>query len=338
MDISNAFKPKLQILVPQYKEDEKIIKPLLDSIAVQQRVDLTRDISVIIVNDGSDTILDKVFLSQYPYRIEYVMSDHNGVSAARNIALDLATADYIMWCDADDMFYISHALWLILRDIQLGTFDMMNSIFLEEVYTKDGNLKDLIKHEHDRTFVHGKVYRRRYLIDNDIRWNTKLHIHEDVYFTTLAMLLTKNVKYQETFFYLWCYRKDSICRTDPKYIMKTFPNLIDTNDELITELLRRGEEANAAYIMLFVSFDTYYSLQLPLWHMKENSEYRNATENRYAKLYKKYKDVLAKAPVDQRVKTSTGIRERMLKSGMVMELISFPTWIDHIKELIAEGE
>jgi hypothetical protein len=29
------MKKKLQFLVPQYKEDEKILKPLLDSIEVQ---------------------------------------------------------------------------------------------------------------------------------------------------------------------------------------------------------------------------------------------------------------------------------------------------------------
>ena len=53
---------KLQILIPQYKETEDIIKPLLDSIAIQQNVDLIHDVGVIIVNDGSDVILsDKFF-------------------------------------------------------------------------------------------------------------------------------------------------------------------------------------------------------------------------------------------------------------------------------------
>ena len=53
---------KLQILVPQYNEDESIIKCLLDSIAVQIKVDFN-DIGVIIVNDGSDCLLDVNFLT-----------------------------------------------------------------------------------------------------------------------------------------------------------------------------------------------------------------------------------------------------------------------------------
>ena len=45
---------KLSICVPQYKETEEVIKPLLDSIAIQQNIDF-KDIEVVIANDGSDT-------------------------------------------------------------------------------------------------------------------------------------------------------------------------------------------------------------------------------------------------------------------------------------------
>ena len=50
---------KLQILVPQYKETEDIIKPLLDSIEVQQNIDLKNEVGVIIVNDGTDVHLSE---------------------------------------------------------------------------------------------------------------------------------------------------------------------------------------------------------------------------------------------------------------------------------------
>ena len=55
--MTNETTPKLQILIPQYKETKAVIKPLLDSIAVQQRIDLKNDISVIIVSDGGETLL-----------------------------------------------------------------------------------------------------------------------------------------------------------------------------------------------------------------------------------------------------------------------------------------
>ena len=43
---------KLSILIPQYKETEEQVKPLLDSIALQQNIDFN-EIEVVIVNDGT---------------------------------------------------------------------------------------------------------------------------------------------------------------------------------------------------------------------------------------------------------------------------------------------
>ena len=103
---------KLQILIPQYEETDEIIKPLLDSIALQQNIDFD-EIGVIIVNDGSEIKLSEDFLNSYPYKIEYYQNPHKGVSATRQAALDKAKADYVMFCDADDMFYNMCGLWII---------------------------------------------------------------------------------------------------------------------------------------------------------------------------------------------------------------------------------
>ena len=95
---------KLQILIPQYEETDDVVKPLLDSIAIQQNVDMN-EIGVIIVNDGTDVRLSDELLNSYPFKVEYILNKHKGVSATRNACLDHATADYVMFCDADDMFY-----------------------------------------------------------------------------------------------------------------------------------------------------------------------------------------------------------------------------------------
>lgn len=88
---------KLQILVPQYKETDDVIKPLLDSIAIQQNVPMD-EVGVIICNDGSDVFLSEELINSYPFKIEYYKEKHGGVSATRNACLDKATADYVMFC------------------------------------------------------------------------------------------------------------------------------------------------------------------------------------------------------------------------------------------------
>ena len=62
---------KLQILVPHYKEEWEVIKPLLDSIEVQQNVDLKNEVGVIIVSDGSELVLDESNFDRYSFPIEY---------------------------------------------------------------------------------------------------------------------------------------------------------------------------------------------------------------------------------------------------------------------------
>ena len=166
---------KLQILIPQYKETDDIIKPLLDSIALQQRVNF-EDIGVIICNDGTNVYLSEDLLNSYPFEVQYYKEPHRGVSATRNACLDYAIADYVMFCDADDMFYNMCGLWIIFREMTTG-FDSLVSCFIEE--TRHYATKEVIyiNHDMDSTFVHGKVHRRQYLLDNGIRFNDKLTIH-----------------------------------------------------------------------------------------------------------------------------------------------------------------
>ena len=126
---------KLQILIPQYKETFNIIKPLLDSIALQQNVNFN-EIGVIICNDGSDVYLEKDKLETYPFEIQYYKCEHKGVSATRNACLDKATAEYVMFCDADDMFSNICGLWILFREMEIG-FDSLVSAFIEETRTPD---------------------------------------------------------------------------------------------------------------------------------------------------------------------------------------------------------
>ena len=69
---------KLQVLVPQYKETEEEIRPLLDSIEIQQNIDLKNEVGAIIVNDGSDVILSDEFLGRYTYDIQYIKNPKHG--------------------------------------------------------------------------------------------------------------------------------------------------------------------------------------------------------------------------------------------------------------------
>ena len=325
---------KLQILIPQYQETDEVIKPLLDSIAIQQNVDFN-EIGVIITNDGSDVRLTDSFLESYPFDIQYILAKHDGVSATRNVCLDHATADYVMFCDADDMFCSVLGLWIIFREIDVnGGFDSLTSMFIEESRIPDTGEVFYLNREMDSTFVHGKIHRRQYLIDNSIRWNPNLTIHEDSYFNIQCSNLSENVKYCPTPFYLWKWRDESVCRHDPKYILKTYRNMIDSNDALIKQFLIRGVEDKAYFYIAFMIFDAYYTMNKTEWVNQENKEYRDSTERRFAKYYKKYKKRWDAIPSTEKVQISQGIRSRSVMEGMMMEAMTIDDWLDHIERLI----
>ena len=325
---------KLQILVPQYKETEEIIKPLLDSIEVQQNVDLKNDIGVIIVNDGTDVHLSEVFFGRYSFPIEYYLNEHKGVSATRNACLDKATADYVMFCDADDMFYNACGLYIIFREIENGGFDSLVSAFIEESRMPETKEPLYINHDMDSTFVHGKVHRRQYLIDNNIRWNDKLTIHEDSYFNCLCQRLAKELKYSQISFYLWRWRDASVCRHDPKYILKTYNNMLDSNDALVTQFLNRKRKEDAEYYAVGMIYDAYFTMNKDEWLNQENKEYRYATEKRFKEYWLKYKKLHDSIPQEIKTQIIMGIKNRMYAEGMVLETLTFNEWIKQVEAMI----
>ena len=320
---------KLQILVPHYKENPEVIKPLLDSLAIQQSVDFD-DFGVLICHDGED--IKDFTLPDYPYEIKQIHHMHQGVSATRNACLDASTADYVMFCDIDDMFCHVCGLYIILNEVANG-FDTLSSCFIEETRNPETQDPIYINHDMDSTFVHGKVHRRKYLLENNIRFNPKLTIHEDSYFNILAQNLTVNGKYCSTPFYLWKWRNESVCRHDKDYILKTYNNMLDSNDALVDQFLKRGKEDKALFYTGFMILDAYYTMNKKEWIDKTHKDYRDNVEARFAMYYKKHLSLWNKITEPDKMQISNGIRIRSVGEGMPMESITIDDWLNHIKDL-----
>ena len=325
---------KLQILVPQYKETDEVISPLLDSLKVQQNIDFN-ELGVIICNDGTDVRISDKLLSSYPFKVEYYLCEHKGVSATRNACLDRATADYVMFCDADDMFSSVMGLYIISREMNInGGFDTLVSVFNEETRDPQGNIV-YINRERDMTFVHGKVHRRQYLVENNIRWNESLTIHEDSYFNCLCQKLLKDDdrgRYCPMPFYLWKWRDDSVCRHDKLYLNKTYVNMLDSNTALIRELLSRKRETDARFFATSMIYDAYYSFNCDRWWSTEGNGYLLPTEQRFKRYWQDFKWLMEKTTKEEQMQIVSGIRNRFFQEGLMLERITFADWIEHIEK------
>lgn len=317
---------KLQILVPQYNETEDIIKNLLDSIEIQQNVD-KNDIGVIIVNDGSNTHLSKKFLDGYSYRIDYYLNEHKGVSATRNSCLFNSTADYIMFCDADDMFYHVYALQTIFDKIERG-FDVLISPFIEEFKEKDKVGRYYIIQDDETTFVHGKVYRKQYLIENNIFWNEELTLHEDVYFNTLVKNFAKSIERCENPLYLWKWRDDSVCRKDENWIMNTHEHFISSRRALVNELIQRNSLIAAQQEVFSTVFRTYIVMNTSQWISLVDEDYKSKIKNSIKAFYFEFETLFNSiSKIDS---FNLGNQEK-LKLGKSIAGTNFIKWLEYIR-------
>ena len=238
-----------------------------------------------------------------------------------------------MFCDSDDMFFHMCGINVILREIDIQEFDSMTTLFIEETKDARTGTSLFLQHPQDVTFIHGKVHRRMYLVENDIRFDPKLKIHEDSYFNVLCRSLSPRVKYHPTGVYLWRWRDKSICREDPFYLQKTWPQLIDSSDALVDELTRRGLIDKAQFHMACMMFDTYYAMNTPKWKLPENRKYRYIAEKRLHHYFLKHKSKWDAVSEEEKVAWSQNLRERYVKDGLGLETTSPTQWVRHIEEL-----
>ena len=319
----------LQILIPQYKETDEVIHPLLDSIKIQKNVNFN-DIGVIIVNDGTDVKLSNKLLKSYPFKIEYIANEHKGVSATRNCCLDHATADYVMFCDADDMFSNIIGIQLILETIRDYPFEILTSAFIEELLMDDGRYHYNLR-ENDGIFVHGKIFNRKFLIDNNIRWGDELLVHEDSYFNSLALSVAKNKRYIQTPFYMWCWNSNSVSRSDKYYVVKTYNHLIKSAYKLSDELLKRDKLVDSMTMFSINIFQTFYIMTGKFSEIPELKPVIDNLKPLAKEFYDRFSELFEKIDekdlFDIREKTRRGSMEQ----GWYKETITFKDWLKSLQ-------
>ena len=282
---------RLQLLVLQYRETEDVIKNMLDSIESQMDIDFKNDIEVFIGNDGSDIRLSKEFLEKYSFPIQYHLFEHSGVAGCRKHLFDIATADYVMFCDGDDLFINNLGLRLILDEMK-DPFDYLRCDFYRDRTNSDGTTRYELWKDDD-IHVHGLVLRRDFLIKNKIEWHPELHEHQDCPYVALAKILAKKQRSLNSPIYWWKKYNDSVSvRNGNMHMPKTLVHYIDTFDALISDLKDRGFGEHSKHYAIQCLCIAYYLLKRQIWYKPESETYRTNVYKRIAEFYRKHQLLL----------------------------------------------
>lgn len=296
----------LDVIIPQYKETEEIIRPLLESIDFQAGVSFNK-IGVIIVNDKSDVKLSDEFLKTFKnLHIRYIETPENkGPGQARQYGLDKSDAEYVTFADSDDRFLSCNVFIEVFNALlqhKDKNIDILFTKWIEELPTPDGRYLQ-IAHGKDQTWCHGKFFRREFLTSKNLRFNENIRVHEDSYFNTLVQMNAEVTADVDVFSYYWCYNSNSLTR-NPKYkynyLVETADDLIRSTSDLMKELTQRKTEHRNEYFIKAILF-MYFLLQAPYWNEKINEDQdlylrRRKFEYSMLKLMQEYSNVFEETP------------------------------------------
>lgn len=201
----------LSIIIPFYGQTEKQLAIPLGSINGQIGIDFSQ-IDVHLINDGGITIdnsLFKIFDNLDIYL--HNLPKNKGPGVARQFGIDNSVGEYLMFIDADDLLGGPGILRDFLKAID-GKRDFICSSYVEETkYKGDYNY---IVHDAlgNQGAVYAKIFQRKMLIDNNIRFHPNLRIFEDQYFINIVNTFSKQKGTLQQPAYIWKFREDSLFR------------------------------------------------------------------------------------------------------------------------------
>ena len=281
----------LDIIIPQYKEDDEKVKILLDSISNQKGVDFN-NVKLTIVNDYSDVLLSKEFLDSYKnLNISYIRNDKNtGPGLARQKGIDNTCADYILFCDSDDKLYDETSLRIITDFIS-----KMEPDYLVTDIAIEGNGGILVKKGKDTfPWMHGKVYKREFLEKNEIRFHPNVRHLEDSYFTTsiLGTIDPKKITYLDYVTYLWKNNDSSLTRSKHKYhyTVEVFDDFYNSPIYTYEFLVKKNSYLKFTYLISSI-LGIYIILYSDLFNYDELTEKKNYYLNKLKEYIKKKRNV-----------------------------------------------
>lgn len=231
-----------EIVITHWNEPWEIVKPGIMMLSVQRRVDW-ENIGVTIIHDGTDKFPAEL-LSCLPFTVNQVCIPHSGISAARNYAIDHCDATWIKFCDCDDTFAGIYSISCIIEVLANSSrHDMLMFPFVFDPYFGNQVVVD-----GSPVFIHDKIFRRSFLIQNNLRFNEELTFSEDFAFNSIMKTVidsTRVGKIESNFpIYVWVQRRDGVANR-PEFWLKNRIGLFDAHRYVEQEFKKRGFNKDA---------------------------------------------------------------------------------------------
>ena len=232
------MKPFVSVIVPVYKV-EKYLPRCLDSLCRQS----LQNIEILLIDDASPdhcgTICEAYAVKDKRFKV-FHHSENKGLSAARNLGIRQATADYLMFVDSDD--WVHEDFCKIPYDCAVQNHADLVMFHYERIaYPNASNHKknvgtrmtsgyksrleamDLLLQTEVGQTAWNKLYRKE--LFKNISYPTG-YLYEDVGTTYKTIWQASQIYYLDKILYFQCYRKGSITTLRTKKALQDWIEMI----------------------------------------------------------------------------------------------------------------
>ena len=226
---------KVSVIIPVYKV-EKYLPACLDSVLGQS----LQELECICIDDASPDRCGEI-LDEYAARDERVrvlhLPENHMQGYGRNRGLEMAHGKYVYFLDSDDMITptsMEELYQLAERDDLEGIYfdsqvllesedlaryaesyiSVRKGEYPDQVMTGQTLMELFMEKKEWMVYVQRQFWRRDFLIQNEIFSPEKTE-HEDEFFSFMAALLAKRVRYVRKDYFIRRYRSDSVMTRAP---------------------------------------------------------------------------------------------------------------------------
>ena len=224
----------ISIIIPAYNA-EKYIERAVNSCVNQTY----RDLEIIVVNDGSnDGTEDAInLLCEKHKNVLGISIENGGVSRARNVGIENAHGEFLMFLDADDEL-LPNAAESLVDKMDKHSADIVSAEYrivrehddyrttdietVEHVYKNEDAILRAVHDEPETFSACAKLYKKKAI--EDIRFPEGKRVHEDSFFVFCCLLKKISFVVIDEVVYLYYENRESASRA--KFSEKFFDMLI----------------------------------------------------------------------------------------------------------------
>ena len=325
--------PLISVIIPRYSESEEVIGNLLSDLDTQVGFDFER-FEVCVVEDCPEEVLPMGFYRKFKnLKIKRVVLDKNsGPGIARQVGINETKGHYIMFIDADDRLFTPLTLYKVEEFVyKYPETEAFIGIFLQEFNV---NGKNVYKQSKDVTWLHGKVYKRRFLEEKNLRFPSNIRVNEDSCFNGIVFNMGTITTYIPEILTIWRYNENSLSRSANGALLATgYPDYIEGR-YIILETLR-GKIPKEQWYHNLVKYFVYLYLdaQRDIWLTKKDLGLEEKITRMIYDFRKYYHNDFKEVPKNVLQYAYNDMRSNAFKGEIYMEKEGFFEFYGRLEEI-----